>query len=162
MLQLLLPLQVDVVSAWEYAGSAEVHGDPLIMSFYCTQRSPHNCHTRSPRTPFLSTPMPNETWVLVGPGIHWPRANSSAYTSSLIHRSLSTRRCTDKVGQVAQLDVMHALEFTHSQFSQAAFMHKRLKLLLWGVALQFFSHKLCMVGCRLATCGAAIETTCKQ
>jgi hypothetical protein len=37
-----------------------------------------------PVTPFLMIPTENDTCVLVGPGMHWPSAKSSAYTSSLI------------------------------------------------------------------------------
>ena len=40
--------------------------------------------------PFCVTPMANETWVDVGPGMHCPRLNSSLNTVSDIHRFPST------------------------------------------------------------------------
>ena len=46
-----------------------------------------------PKTPCLKVPRAKETWVEVGPGMHWQRARSSRKIAEENQFSLSTNAC---------------------------------------------------------------------
>ncbi len=46
--------------------------------------------SRPPVVPFCVTPMAKDTWVEVGPGMHWHSASSSRKTVEVSHFNFST------------------------------------------------------------------------